>query len=120
MRQFTSVLSAALVAAPAALAVAGEAPAPAAGVAETEVLPQGFTEITARQVLVETAGIGDPEFREAVEALGKAIMKQGAEWVIGDKIEVFVKERNHMRIINVKARSNKAISSSNTKSGSNR
>ena len=47
--------------------------------AETEVLPQGFTEVTTRQVLVETAGIGGPEFREAVEKLGKKIMQQGAE-----------------------------------------
>lgn len=74
-----SVLGAALAVALVAQAVAGEAPAPVAGGAETEVLPQGFTEITARQVLVETAGIGNPEFREAVEALGKAIMKQGAD-----------------------------------------
>lgn len=74
-----NVLGAILAAAGAAVAMAGEATAPAAAGAETEVLPQGFTEITARQVLVETAGIGNAEFREAVEALGKKIMKQGAD-----------------------------------------
>ena len=84
-------------------------------------------------VIVMTGGHMNPEgelskamYEDIVRVVGKdmikeyPIMKQGAEWVIGDKIEVFVKERNHMRIINVKARSNKAISSSNTKSGSNR
>lgn len=60
---------------------AGEKPAenPEKAGETAEVLPQGFTEITARQVLVETAGIGTPEFREAVEKLGKKIVEGGAE-----------------------------------------
>lgn len=72
-------LASAVAALAAAMAMAGEVAAPATGGADAEVLPQGFTEITARQVLVETAGIGNQKFREAVEALGQKIMKQGTE-----------------------------------------
>ncbi len=38
------------------------------------------------------------------------IMKQGTNWILGDKIEIFVKERNHMRVINPRVSSNKALS----------
>ena len=60
-------------------AQAASAPASALKTDTAEILPQGFTEITARQVLVETAGIGTAEFRDAVEALGKKIIADGAE-----------------------------------------
>ena len=48
------------------------------------------------------------------------IMKQGSTWILGDKIEIFVKDRNHMRVINPKVSSNKALTTNTSKSGSTR
>ena len=46
------------------------------------------------------------------------IMKQGTNWILGDKIEIFVKDRNHMRVINPRVSSNKGLSTG-TNTGTN-
>ena len=84
-------------------------------------------------IIVMTGGHANPEeelskamYDDIVRVIGKnmvkeyPIMKQGTNWILGDKIEIFVKDRNHMRVINPKVSSNKAISNSNTQSGSTR
>ena len=42
------------------------------------------------------------------------IMKQGTNWILGDKIEIFVKDRNHMRVINPRVSSNKGLATGTT------
>ena len=87
----------------------------------------------ANGIIVMTGGHANPEeelskamYDDIVRVIGKnmvkeyPIMKQGTNWILGDKIEIFVKDRNHMRVINPKVSSNKAISTSNTQSGSTR
>ena len=84
-------------------------------------------------IIVMTGGHANPEeelskamYDDIVRVVGKnmvkeyPIMKQGTNWILGDRIEIFVKDRNHMRVINPKVSSNKAISTSNTQSGSTR
>ena len=84
-------------------------------------------------IIVMTGGHANPEeelskamYDDIVRVIGKnmvkeyPIMKQGTNWILGDKIEIFVKDRNHMRVINPRVSSNKAISTSNTQSGSAR
>ena len=85
-------------------------------------------------IIVMTGGHANPEeelskamYDDIVRVVGKnmvkeyPIMKQGTNWILGDRIEIFVKDRNHMRVINPRVSSNKAISTSNTtQSGSTR
>ena len=84
-------------------------------------------------IIVMTGGHTNPAgelskamYDDIVRVVGKnmvkeyPIMKQGTNWILGDRIEIFVKDRNHMRVINPKVSSNKAISTSNTQSGSTR
>ena len=84
-------------------------------------------------IIVMTGGHTNPSgelseamYNDIVRVVGKnmvkeyPIMKQGTNWILGDKIEIFVKDRNHMRVINPRVSSNKAISNSNTQSGSTR
>ena len=83
-------------------------------------------------VIVMTGGHMNPKeelseamYNDIVRVVGKdmiqeyPILKQGADWVLGDKIEILGPK--HIRIINPKAtRSNKAASSGNTRTGSAR
>ncbi len=86
-------------------------------------------------IIVMTGGHTNPQeelsqamYNDLVRVVGKdmikeyPIMKQGTNWILGDRIEIFVKDRNHMRVINPKVSSNKALSnnSSNSKPGSTR
>lgn len=74
-------------------------------------------------IIVMTGGHTNPEeelskamYDDIVRVVGKnmvkeyPIMKQGTNWILGDKIEVFVKDRNHMRVINPRVSSNKGLS----------
>ena len=74
-------------------------------------------------IIVMTGGHMNPAgelskamFNDIVRVVGKdmvkeyPIMKQGTNWILGDKIEIFVKDRNHMRVINPKVSSNKGLS----------
>lgn len=78
-------------------------------------------------IIVMTGGHNNPKaelpaamYNDIVRVVGKdmineyPIMKQGSTWILGDKIEIFVKDRNHMRVINPKVSSNKALSTSTT------
>ncbi len=78
-------------------------------------------------IIVMTGGHTNPKeelpeamYNDIVRVIGKdmvkeyPIMKQGSTWILGDKIEIFVKDRNHMRVINPKVSSNKALTTSNT------
>ena len=73
-------------------------------------------------IIVMTGGHANPEeelskamYDDIVRVVGKnmvkeyPIMKQGTNWILGDKIEVFVKDRNHMRVINPRVSSNKGL-----------
>ena len=73
-------------------------------------------------IIVMTGGHTNPEeelskamYDDIVRVVGKnmvkeyPIMKQGTNWILGDKIEVFVKDRNHMRVINPRVSSNKGL-----------
>ena len=84
-------------------------------------------------VIVMTEGHTNPEqelpkaiYDDIVRVVGKdmvkqyPIMKQGTNWIVGDRIEIFVKDGNHMRVINSKASSNKAFSTTTPKTGSTR
>ena len=85
-------------------------------------------------IIVMTGGHANPEeelskamYDDIVRVIGKnmvkeyPIMKQGTNWILGDKIEIFVKDRNHMRVINPRVSSNKGLSTNTTtKSGSTR
>lgn len=84
-------------------------------------------------VIVMTEGHTNPElvlpkaiYDDIVRVVGKdmlkqyPIMKQGTNWIVGDRIEIFVKDGNHMRVINSKASSNKAFSTATPKTGSTR
>ena len=79
-------------------------------------------------IIVMTGGHMNPKnelsetvYNDIVRVVGKKmvqeypIMKQGNDWILGDKIEIFVKDRNHMRVINPKA-----TISNTSKSGSTR
>ena len=84
-------------------------------------------------IIVMTGGHINPKselpeamYNDIVRVVGKdmikeyPIMKQGSTWILGDKIEIFVKDRNHMRVINPKVSSNKALTTNTSKSGSTR
>jgi len=73
-------------------------------------------------IIVMTGGHTNPEeelskamYDDIVRVVGKnmvkeyPIMKQGTNWILGDKIEIFVKDRNHMRVINPRVSSNKGL-----------
>ena len=73
-------------------------------------------------IIVMTGGHTNPAgelskamYDDIVRVVGKnmvkeyPIMKQGTNWILGDKIEVFVKDRNHMRVINPRVSSNKGL-----------
>ena len=83
-------------------------------------------------IIVMTEGHSNPEselpkavYDDIVRVVGKdmvkqyPIMKQGPNWIVGDRIEIFLKDGNHMRVVNPKASSNKAFTNMN-KTGSNR
>ncbi len=74
-------------------------------------------------IIVMTGGHTNPGgelskamYDDIVRVVGKnmikeyPIMKQGTNWILGDKIEIFVKDRNHMRVINPRVSSNKGLS----------
>ena len=80
-------------------------------------------------IIVMTEGHSNPEselskavYDDIVRVVGKdmvkqyPIMKQGPNWIIGDKIEIFLKDGNHMRVVNPKASSNKAFNTNSTRS----
>ena len=80
-------------------------------------------------MIVMTEGHSNPEselskavYDDIVRVVGKdmikqyPIMKQGPNWIIGDKIEIFLKDGNHMRVVNPKASSNKAFNTNSTRS----
>ena len=84
-------------------------------------------------VIVMSGGHTNPQeelseamYNDIVRVVGKdmvkeyPIMKQGTNWILGDRIEIFVKDRNHMRVINPKVSSNKALSNNSSKTGSTR
>ena len=84
-------------------------------------------------IIVMTGGHMNPAgelskamYDDIVRVVGKnmikeyPIMKQGTNWILGDKIEIFVKDRNHMRVVNPKVSSNKALTTNTSKSGSTR
>ena len=84
-------------------------------------------------VIVMTGGHMNPQdelpkavYNDIVRVVGKdmikeyPIMKQGTNWIVGDKIEIFVKDRDHMRVINPKVSSNKALSNNHSNAGSTR
>ena len=73
-------------------------------------------------IIVMTGGHMNPAgelskamYDDIVRVVGKnmvkeyPIMKQGTNWILGDKIEIFVKDRNHMRVINPRVSSNKGL-----------
>lgn len=73
-------------------------------------------------IIVMTGGHTNPAgelskamYDDIVRVVGKnmvkeyPIMKQGTNWILGDKIEIFVKDRNHMRVINPRVSSNKGL-----------
>ena len=73
-------------------------------------------------IIVMTGGHTNPSgelskamYDDIVRVVGKnmvkeyPIMKQGTNWILGDKIEIFVKDRNHMRVINPRVSSNKGL-----------
>ncbi|MBR3506030.1 MAG: LPS export ABC transporter periplasmic protein LptC [Lentisphaeria bacterium] len=78
-------------------------------------------------VIVMTGGHINPQgelpkamYDDIVRVVGKdmvkeyPIMKQGTNWILGDKIEIFVKDRNHMRVINPRVSSNRSLSNNST------
>lgn len=78
-------------------------------------------------IIVMTGGHINPQgelpkamYDDIVRVVGKdmvkeyPIMKQGTNWILGDKIEIFVKDRNHMRVINPRVSSNKSLSNNNS------
>ena len=80
-------------------------------------------------IIVMTGGHTNPKeelpevmYNDIVRVVGKdmvkeyPVMKQGSAWILGDRIEIFVKDRNHMRVINPKVSSNKGLST-DTNSG---
>lgn len=84
-------------------------------------------------IIVMTEGHTNPQnelpkdvYEDIVRVVGKdmvkqfPIMKQGQNWIIGDRIEIFLRDGNHMRVINPKASSNKAFNTNTTRPGSNR
>ena len=84
-------------------------------------------------IIVMTEGHSNPQselpkeiYEDIVRVVGKEtiklypIMKQGQNWIVGDKIEIFLHDGNHMRVINPKASSNKAFTTNSTRSGSDR
>ena len=78
-------------------------------------------------IIVMTGGHTNPAgelsqamYDDIVRVVGKnmvkeyPIMKQGTNWILGDKIEIFVKDRNHMRVINPRVSSNKGLATGTT------
>ena len=83
-------------------------------------------------IIVMTEGHSNPEnelpkavYDDIVRVIGKnminmyPIMKQGPNWIVGDKIEIFLRDGNHMRVVNPKASSNRSFTTNTNKSGSN-
>ncbi len=84
-------------------------------------------------IIVMTGGHTNPQgeltkamYDDIVRVIGKdmikeyPIMKQGTSWILGDRIEIFVKDRNHMRVINSRVSSNKAPATNSSNPGSTR